>query len=183
MNIIELRADDMENCSPTDLTAFQERFLDAVEQVHTQLWRYAEALSKNRHDAEDLVSETILIAYKQFAQVQNQDSFCYYLFTIARRLHKKRRWRYRLFGEVTTEQYEDSLQGYETPPDTRADFPALYAAIDELPDKMKEAVVLFELSGLSLEEIRRIQGGTLSGVKSRITRGREKLALLLGTTE
>jgi len=41
-------------------------------------------------------------------------------------------------------------------------------------------VILFEISGLSLQEIVEIQGGSLSGVKSRIVRGRERLAVLLG---
>ena len=45
---------------------------------------------------------------------------------------------------------------------------------------MRETVVLFDVSDLSLEEIRRIQGGTLSGVKMRLKRGRERLARVLG---
>ena len=59
------------------------------------------------------------------------------------------------------------------------DIQVLYAALDKLPVKQKEAVVLFEISGFSLEEIKNIQGGTLSGAKSRVKRGREKLAILL----
>lgn len=44
---------------------------------------------------------------------------------------------------------------------------------------MKETVILFEISGLSLEEIKKIQGGTISGVKSRLKRGRETLEILM----
>jgi len=39
----------------------------------------------------------------------------------------------------------------------------------------REAIVLFELDGYSLEEIATIQGVTLSAVKTRLARGREKL--------
>jgi DNA-directed RNA polymerase specialized sigma24 family protein len=39
--------------------------------------------------------------------------------------------------------------------------------------------VLFEISGFPLEEIRQLQGGTLSGVKSRLKRGREQLRVWL----
>ena len=59
----------------------------------------------------------------------------------------------------------------------------LYRALDELSASQREAVVLFEISGLSLEEVREIQGGSLSGVKSRISRGRQRLAELLGATD
>jgi DNA-directed RNA polymerase specialized sigma24 family protein len=39
--------------------------------------------------------------------------------------------------------------------------------------------VLFELSGFSIEEIREIQGGSISGVKTRLVRGREALRSML----
>ncbi len=48
-----------------------------------------------------------------------------------------------------------------------------------LPEKQREALALFEISGLSIEEVREIQGGSLSAVKMRLVRGREQLALLL----
>jgi len=49
----------------------------------------------------------------------------------------------------------------------------------KLPDKQREAIVLFELSGFSIEEIRELQGGTISGVKMRLKRGRNQLRLWL----
>ncbi|MBL7976588.1 MAG: sigma-70 family RNA polymerase sigma factor [Candidatus Kapabacteria bacterium] len=157
----------------------QERFLNMLEAVHTRLWRYAEALCKNRHDAEDLVSETVLIAYKQMDKLHDENAFVFYVFTIARRLHRKRKWKLRFFSELPTE-HEDLTVTPEAQPDVQADFSALYKALDTLPAAMKEAVVLFELSDMTLEEIRVIQGGSLSGVKSRVTRGRERLAKILG---
>ena len=55
----------------------------------------------------------------------------------------------------------------------------LYKAMNRLPEKQREAVSLYEISGFSLAEVQQIQGGSLSGVKSRITRGREALAEIL----
>ncbi len=43
--------------------------------------------------------------------------------------------------------------------------------------------MLFDVLDLSHEEIRKIQGGTLSGVKSRIRRGRAELSKKLGVEE
>jgi len=53
-------------------------------------------------------------------------------------------------------------------------------ALAKLPPKYREALVLFELNGLSVDEIRRIQGGTASAVKLRLMRGRTMLAKALG---
>ena len=51
--------------------------------------------------------------------------------------------------------------------------------LGKLPPKQKEALVLYEITGLTLKEIREIQGGTLSGVKSRLKRGRNSLSELM----
>jgi len=52
-----------------------------------------------------------------------------------------------------------------------------------LPVKMAEALILYHISDLSMGEIQKIQGGSLSGVKLRLKRGREKLLSLLNTKE
>jgi DNA-directed RNA polymerase specialized sigma24 family protein len=70
-----------------------------------------------------------------------------------------------------------------TTPERAADVAMLNRALARLPERQREAVVLFEISDLSLEEIRVIQGGSLSGVKSRIVRGRQKLAELLDAAD
>jgi len=57
--------------------------------------------------------------------------------------------------------------------------------MDILPERQKEALSLFELADFPIEEIRKIQGGTASGVKMRLVRARAKLAILMrdGETE
>lgn len=64
-------------------------------------------------------------------------------------------------------------------PDTNHDVTLLNELLSKLPDKQREAIVLFELSGFSIEEIRDLQGGSLSGVKMRLSRGRDQLRLWL----
>jgi RNA polymerase sigma-70 factor (ECF subfamily) len=77
--------------------------------------------------------------------------------------------------EVHTNIIADEASNIEA----RSELNEFYAALSTLPEKQREAVTLFEISGLSLNEIMEIQGGSLSGVKSRVTRGREELARLL----
>ncbi len=137
---------------------------------------------RSDHDAEDVLSETVLQALEGLHRLRDDKAFLSFLFTIATRIVKRQRWRRRLFGEYdegeTMERaHPDAL------PDEQADVELLRAALQRLPNKMREAVVLFEINGLSLEEIREIQGGSLSGVKSRLVRGRKQLALLLDAEE
>ena len=71
------------------------------------------------------------------------------------------------------------IQSHELPPDLSPDVDLLYDYLDRLPHKYREAFLLFEFSGFSLKEIQKLQGGSLSGVKSRLTRAREQLRLWL----
>lgn len=89
----------------------------------------------------------------------------------------RRRWFLPLQPELS-----ESIAGNETPPDVAADVSALRTALGQLPARQREAITLFELAGLSLQEVQQVQGGSLSGVKSRIVRGRRRLAELLGAT-
>jgi RNA polymerase sigma-70 factor (ECF subfamily) len=59
----------------------------------------------------------------------------------------------------------------------------LYEMMKQLPAEQKEALTMYEISGLSMEDISKIQGGTLSGVKSRIARARQKLLEILNKSE
>lgn len=66
---------------------------------------------------------------------------------------------------------------------TKADVAILNRALEALPLEQQEAVILFEVTGLPLKEIAAMQGVSLSTVKSRVTRGREKLRMMLTDQE
>lgn len=153
-------------------------FLKLYNEVHPNLLRFARAMTKSRDEGRDLASETILIAYERFDKVKSRQAFLSYLFSIATRIHKRRLWRLRFFGEYD-EIKAGQLEAQISSPDVGPDIEILYLALDKLPAKMKETVILFEISGLNLEEIREIQGGSLSGVKSRLVRGRAMLKEIL----
>ncbi len=156
----------------------KERFMHLFSPLHERLSRFAHAMTNDAEEARDLVGETVLIAFEQFEEVKDPKAFISYLFTIASRLHSKRKKRSRWFGSYE-EARDDEMHDKGTAPDVSADVAMLYTGLAELPGKQREAVVLFEISGLTLKEVRDIQGGTLSGVKARIVRGRRKLAEIL----
>ncbi len=160
----------------------QEAFMALYRPCHDAFCRYCHGLSGDREDARDLVGDTVLVALENFEKLRKKESFKAWLFGIARRLmlHKYRRSKFK--GQY---QEEDAhlLPDTGVPPDLHPDIVELYKSHGKLPLKQREAIVLFELSGFSLEEIKKIQGGSLSGVKSRLKRAREQLRLILSDSE
>src|SRR5579883_358623 len=157
----------------------QREFLELLEPVYDRLSRYALAITLNEMDAEDLVSATVLKAFEQFDRIKDSERFLHYLLTIASRLHKRRRYRER--NKVAYDAELATLRQADTQsPEQAAELRIVMDALQRLPERMRETLVLFEVADLSLEEIRGVQGGTLSGVKSRLRRGRELLSKALG---
>lgn len=157
----------------------QEEFLRLFEPHRPSLWRFVRSMVRTDHEAEDMTSETILQAYQGFHSLRDEQAFPSFLFTIAHRLIKRHRWRRSLFGSYDSDAAE-ARPDMDMLPDDQMDIVLLREALQRLPERTREAVVLFDILGFSLEEIRGIQGGTLSGVKSRLKRGRTTLAELLG---
>ena len=149
---------------------------------HQAFTGYCRGLTGNREDARDLAGEAVLIVFENLEKLRKKDSFKAYLFGVARRLrlHQYRRNRFR---GVFDEQAAEMLPDHHSPPDAGHDVEVLFRLIGKLPPRQRECVVLFELSGFSLGEIRQLQGGTLSGVKSRLRRGREQLRIWLQDPE
>ncbi|MBI5323993.1 MAG: sigma-70 family RNA polymerase sigma factor [Ignavibacteriae bacterium] len=156
----------------------KEEFLKLLEPVLGQLSGYAMALTRNREDSRDLVSDTILAAFENFTGLKKKESFKSFVFTIASRHFKRGKWRRKLFKEFNNDKAE--LMQYSSDyVENNVDVKFLYNSLNKLKDKYREAIVLFEISGFTLDEIKDIQGGTISGVKSRLKRGREKLEKIM----
>jgi RNA polymerase sigma-70 factor (ECF subfamily) len=157
----------------------QERFLTLLEPLLDKLSRYALTLTHDREEARDLVSESVALAFENFHTIRVPEAFTGYLFTVLKRLHFRKRKR-RAIWEIWRPEHNDVPYDALPGMDARLDYEILEQALQRLPEKQREAVVLFAISQLSLEVIRRIQGGSISGVKSRIARGRKRLARIMG---
>ncbi len=132
-------------------------------------------LTESYDDALDLMSETVLAAHHSFPALRDTQAFRKFLSTIAIRIQRRKRWRRRLF--VPLELASEVV--YENTTESSHDLSLLIDALGRLPHAEREAIVLFELSGLSIKEIQEMQGGTVSGVKSRLVRARKRLRHLL----
>ena len=156
----------------------QERFVSLLGPIWTELARYCNAIAKDHEAARDLMSEALATAYQDLDKLRADEAFKRYLFTIARRVHHRSR-RKRHHEAAFEDAMLDTLNidGLEAERSLAAQ--ELYHALTQLPEKQREAIILFDISGLSLSEVQEIQGGSLSGVKTRIARGRETLGRLL----
>lgn len=142
------------------------------------LWRFVRSMVRDRHVAEDLMSDTILHAYERFPSLRDEAAFPAFLLTIAHRTITRYRWRRRFTGAYDEEA--EAQRAHPDPlPDALADASLLRDALQKLPPAQREAVVLADVLDLPYEEIRAIQGGTLSGVKTRVRRGRAALVRML----
>ncbi len=150
-----------------------------LEPVYPRLSRYALAITRNREEAKDLVSEAVLIALERFDTIRSEEGFAGFLFRIVLRTHRHRQYRERKRSPFNATK-ANAIEDPGIAPDRAAEIAVVMAALEQLPLKVKETVLLFDVADLPLEAVREIQGGTLSGVKSRLRRGHETLRRILG---
>lgn len=160
----------------------KSEFLKYYEPVHNQLYKFCRAISGNTEDAEDLIQDTILNVLEGFDKIKDLSVFKSYIFSVASNLNKMKKRRNKFKGSFNEEEVKfiiDSGQNQEH----FTEFKIVYEKILSLPAKTSEALILYHISDLSIEEIHKIQGGSLSTIKSRLQRGREKVLSLLKTKE
>ena len=156
----------------------QADFMKLYEETHARLSRFVHSMVWHREDAKDVINETVLTAYEKFETLRNREVFLYFLFGIATNLIRRRERRKKFWG-VFDERKSTAIIDESKNIEIQDEVKHLYAALNKLPREKREAITLFEIAGFSLNEIREIQGGSLSGVKSRVARARADLANLL----
>lgn len=133
--------------------------------------------------AEDLVQESVLKAYRAWDRFESGTNCRAWLMTILRNtfINEFRRQKSRPttveFDQVAERPSPGDL--YEADPEGRIFDHVIddqvIAAIDELPDEFRVAVVLSDLEGLSYQEVSELMDIPLGTVKSRLFRARKRL--------
>jgi RNA polymerase sigma-70 factor, ECF subfamily len=159
------------------------RFEEVVLPHLDAAFNYARWLTKNEADAEDVVQDAYLRALRFFTSLR-ADNARAWLLTIVRHTWygriAPRSGGYQTDGLDETSQEpaaetldpEALLMQRQTIEDVRA-------ALEQLPAEFREAVVLRELEGLSYKEIAAVTGVPIGTVMSRLSRGRDRLLLIL----
>ncbi|MCG8649416.1 MAG: RNA polymerase sigma factor SigZ [Pirellulales bacterium] len=127
--------------------------------------------------AEDLLQETFIRVHKKLGDLDDVQRMGSWVFQIVRNLvidHYRANTR---IAEETAERLEAEAQEDANLNDLVAGW--LPQMIAQLPENYREAVELYELQGVPQQEIAERLGISLSGAKSRVQRGREKLKSIL----
>ena len=152
--------------------------MEAYRTCHEPFLRYCSALCFGKMDTEDLVQDVLLSAFQKFDQIQNKNQLKHYLIRAARNTYingwRRNKWK----GEIAEKQLA-ALKNKDVSADKILDIELLYKILDLLPEKQKDALILFEISGFSMREIAEIQNSTEGAVKTKISRGREKMRSLI----
>jgi RNA polymerase sigma-70 factor (ECF subfamily) len=168
--------------------ADQQAFAAAAMQYAPQLYNAALRMTRNRADAEDLVQETYLRAYRSYATFEEGTNLRAWLFRILTNTFinayraKQRRpqetdlgdmedlYLYRRIGQVNPASVsaEDQLLDLFTDDEVKA-------ALEDLPEAFRLPVLLADVEEFSYKEIAEMLDIPIGTVMSRLHRGRKAM--------
>ena len=159
----------------TEVANFEDTVLTHLDSAYN----LARWLTRNATDAEDVVQEACLRAFKFFGGFRGVDGRAW-LLTIVRNTAYTWMQHHRV-KELTVplDESTDQLESHDLSPELlvlrSAEHEALRLALEELPIEFREVLVLRELEELSYKEIAGITEVPVGTVMSRLARGRKRL--------
>jgi RNA polymerase sigma factor (sigma-70 family) len=155
------------------------RFEQAVLPHLGAAYNLARWLTRNDHDAEDMVQEAYLRAYRFFDRFRGGDGRAWLLSVVRNTCYT---WLKQNRAHELATPFDEALHSpdsAESGPERRllqqASAELLREALEELPAEFREVIVLRELEGLSYKEIAAVADIPLGTVMSRLTRARGRL--------
>ena len=168
---------------PDPVTA---RFESAVLVHLDSAWNLARWLMHSEHDAQDVVQEACLRAFRSFDGFRGGDGRCW-LLTIVRNtcctwLARNRQDAPAALADEDLEQLQSEDAGPPRLLLRQAQAEQVRWAIEQLPNEFREIIILRELEGLSYKEISTIAAVPVGTVMSRLARARKRLEEWLSPT-
>jgi RNA polymerase sigma-70 factor (ECF subfamily) len=171
----------------------QELFESLLRATSAQAFQLAFRLTGNRVDAEDLVQEAYIRAYRFFHRYDSSLPFSAWLYRILTNAHideVRRRNRFKLASldephpeTGTPVDYADSSPNPEALLVNDQMESEIQEGIQAMTPEFRIAVLLADMEGLSYEEIAEVMETSIGTVRSRIHRGRKQLRNYLLTTK
>jgi RNA polymerase sigma-70 factor (ECF subfamily) len=163
-------------------------FAELVDKYKQPVMNLAYRILRDATEAEDVAQNVFLQAYKSAPRYEVSARFSTWLFTIARNLclnEIRRRSRHPTDSieaagpdadDLPTRQFEDRKTALPTDAALEGELAQkIDAALAELPEIQRTAILLCRRDDLSYEDIAKVIGCSLSATKSLIHRGRETL--------
>lgn len=179
------------NSNTSPLARPKQEFDHLVQRYHKQAYNIAYRLTGNNADAEDLVQEAFLRAFRFFGHYRRDLPFENWLYRIMSNLfvdELRRRPKakiYSLDNPVGGGDMSGDNNAYLEIPDSREspERVVLHEELDEqiqkalatLPPDFRMTVILADIEGMSYEEISETMRCSLGTVRSRLHRGRKML--------
>lgn len=140
-------------------------------------------LLRNRNDAEDVAQEAIMRAYRFFERFRGGDARAWLLQIVRNSCYSwlEKNRPSELAVEFNEERHEHPSHNPETLATQADERQRLMKALESLPARSREVLVLRELEGCSYQEIAEIAGIPMGTVMSTLSRAREKLQRALTT--
>jgi RNA polymerase sigma-70 factor (ECF subfamily) len=149
----------------------------------------ARSLLRNDADAEDVVQEAFLRAFRYFGGFQGSavGQGRAWVLTIVR--NTAATWRHRHRADASTTEFDETLHSAAAAGEHPASDLArqdsretLAQALDRLPPDLREVIVLREVEGLSYKEIGDVTQVPIGTVMSRLSRARKRLQAALAVS-
>ena len=160
---------------------------DLMERPGPAVFHFLCRMLGNQDDANDLAQDTFVRVYRARESYQPAQKFTTWLFTIAANLARNQhRWRSRhptvsldIPSETTAQTLGDTLPTGAASPDHAAESAeraaAIRAAVQSLPEDMREVIVLCEWEDMAAAEAAAVLQTTPKAVDSRLYRARNLL--------
>ena len=174
----------------------REAFDGLVQVYLPQLYQVALRITGSREEAQDCVQEAFLRAFSALGSFRGEAAFSTWLYRVAVNVAndaaRRRRREPLAASQLAASECPDTpdVARFARAADEAADNPQdalveaqrrqlILQAIHHLPEQQRIAIVLYDLQGLSYEEIARITRCRVGTVKSRLNRARLALKTLL----
>lgn len=171
----------------------RQAFDELVERYHKQAYNIAYRMTGNHADAEDLIQEAFIRAFRFFAQYKRELPFDSWLYKIMSNvfidmLRRRPKAHIRSLDQpIATEDGEtlleiaDTARGPEELVMSREMDSRIQTALNSIPEDFRLAVIYADIEGLSYEEIADAMSCSIGTVRSRLHRGRKLLRTRLKT--
>ncbi|MEN6520273.1 MAG: sigma-70 family RNA polymerase sigma factor [Armatimonadota bacterium] len=172
----------------------RQAFDELVQRYHKQAYNIAYRMTGNHADAEDLIQEAFIRAFRFFSQYKRELPFDSWLYKIMSNvfidmLRRRPKAHIRSLdqpiatedGEAAPFEIADTARGPEELVMSREMDSRIQTALNSIPADFRLAVIYADIEGLSYEEIADAMSCSIGTVRSRLHRGRKLLRTRLKT--